>query len=177
MILENTFFKLWLLLLRLQKKVLAFSNPVSLQEQVKAVNTLCICMPKNHTHFNEAFECVKNIQSAHIIITLIHDRAEKEINYKGKLLSYPEESKRAFPITKRRLEKIPERYDIAIDLSPEPSILSAYITGTRGKKMTIGLKSGELDVFYTALVDPAEEYKKAVATMIELAGLHLTHQE
>lgn len=177
MILENILFQLWLQSLRLQKKVLSFFNPVSLQEQVKAVNTLCICMPKNHTHFNEAFECVKNIQSKHIIITLIHDRQEKKIDFKGKLLPYPEEAKREFPISRKRLEKIPERYDIAIDLSPEPSILSAYITGTRGKKMTIGIKSGELDVFYTALIDPAEEYKKAVKTMIELAGLHLTNQD
>lgn len=173
MILEKPLFNLWLSSLRIQKKVLSFSRPINLQEQIKSLNSLCICMPRNHTHFNEAYECVKNIQSSHVIVTLIHEPDEKNINYKGKLLVYPKPNKRAFPIKKRTLEKIPERFDVAIDLSPEPSILTAYLTGTRGKKMTIGLKSGELDVFYTTLVDPTEEYKEAVKTMLLLAGLTL----
>lgn len=173
MILEKQQFDLWLFLLKQQKKILSFTKPVCIADQISKAKSVCICMPQNHTHFDTALACVNRIVNNEINVTIVVDRNEAQVDgtYQGKILKYPLSLKRSFPIKDKELDYIPTHYDIAIDLSPEPNELSAYITGSRGRKMTIGLKSGHLDVFYTALIEPVGEYEKAVETMLGLAGL------
>jgi hypothetical protein len=173
MILEKQQLDLWLFFLKQKKKVLSFNEPVSLKKQVSNIKSVLICMPQNHTHFGTALDCVNKIEDKAFDVTIIVDQEEVKVEdfYQGKILKYPPELNRPFPIKEEKLVHIPEHYDVAIDLSQEPGVMSAYLTGSRGRKMTIGLKSGELDVFYTVLIEPVDEYKKAIETMLGVAGL------
>ncbi len=172
MILEKQQFDLWLFLLKQQKKVLSFSKPVSMQEQVNSIRSVCICMPRNHKHFKSALDCVNRIKNNDIDVTLIVGGQENVTDIdRVEVLRYPVNLKKPFPVKDVYLEHISAKYDVTIDLSPEPDTLSAYITGSRSRKMSIGLKSGKFDVFYTALIEPVGDYKKAVETMLNLAGL------
>jgi hypothetical protein len=42
--------------------------------------------------------------------------------------------------------------------------------------MTIGLKSGDLDAFYTMLINPHDDYKTSVRTMLRFAGFELREE-
>ncbi len=174
MIFEKLRLKMWVNALRRRKKVLSFNKPVSLQKQMLNATRICICMPRDHDSFYVARECFQQIKGSDYWILLVLGR-EMELlaEHSGKTEVYPHISKTPFPITEESVKNIPAKFDIAIDLSPNPTPLTAYITGTRGKKMTIGLQSGELDPFYTALVNPHDDYKTSVKTMLGLAGLEL----
>ena len=174
MMLEKLRLKMWVNRLRRHKKTLSFNKPVSLQEQMNNASRICICMPRDHDDFYIARDCLQHIKgSGHWILLVLGRDMELQAEHSGKTEIYPPPSKTPFPIKEDSVKNIPAKFDIAIDLSPEPTPLSAYITGTRGKKMTIGLKSGTLDQLYTALVNPHDDYKKSVITMLELAGLEL----
>jgi len=171
MIFEKLRLKMWVNALRRRKKVLSFNKPVSLQKQMSNASRICICMPKDPDSFYAARECLQQIKGSDYWILLILGR-EMELlaEHSGKIEVYPHISKTPFPIKEESVKNIPAKFDIAIDLSPNPTPLTAYITGTRGKKMTIGLKSGKMDSFYTALVNPHDDYKTSVKTMLGLAG-------
>lgn len=157
--------------LRRSKKILAYRKPTSLQEQMKDASKICICMPRDHRYFYEARECLQKIKDhEHWILLVLGRDMELLAEHTGKTEVYPHEPSKPFPIREETVRSIPARFDIAIDLSPEPSPTTAYITGTRGKKMTIGLKHGELDPFYTVLVNPHDDYKTSVMTILSLAG-------
>lgn len=175
MILEKQQYDLWLFFLKQKKKVLSFQKPTSLKKQVSNTRNVCICMPRDHAHFNPALECVQKVCDERLKITIVVDKDMKDVKNSSSthVLVYPDGMKKSFPIKDELLKSIPEHFDVAVDLSSEPGILSAYITGTRGRKMTVGLKSGELDVFYTALIEPIGEYKEAVKTMLGVAGLQV----
>jgi hypothetical protein len=171
MIFEKLRLKMWVNALRSRKKVLSFNKPVSLQKQMNNASRICICMPKDPDSFYAARECLQMIKkSDHWILLVLGREMELLAEHSGKTEVYPHTSQKPFPIQEESVKKIPTKFDIAIDLSPNPTPLTAYITGTRGKKMTIGLKSGELDPFYTALVNPHDDYKTSVKTMLGLAG-------
>jgi len=160
--------------LRRSGKVLAFHNPVSFQDQMKDSSRICICMPKDHHHFYEARECLQLIRDhEHWILLVLNKDLELLAEHKGKTEIYPPQLKKPFPVREDAVRHIPAKFDIAIDLSPKPDPTTAYITGTRGRKMTIGLKSGDLDPFYTVLVNPHDDYKTSVKTMLGLAGFVL----
>lgn len=165
---------MWANTLRRRKKVLSFNKPVSLQEQMDNATRICICMPRDHDKFYIARNCLQQIKgSDHWILLVLGREMELLAEHSGKTEVYPHISKTPFPIQEESVKNIPAKFDIAIDLSPKPTPLTAYITGTRGKKMTIGLQSNELDPFYTALVRPGDDYKSSVETMLSLAGLVL----
>jgi len=172
MIFEKLRLKMWVNSLRRRKKVLSFNKPVSLQEQMLNATRICICMPRDPDKFYEARECLQQIKgSDHWVLLVLGREMELLAEHSGKTEVYPHISKTSFPVTEESVRNIPAKFDIAVDLSPVPTPLTAYITGTRGKKMTIGLKSGEMDLFYTALVNPHDDYKTSVKTMLGLAGL------
>ena len=165
---------MWVNGLRRRKKVLSFNKPVSMQEQMNNASRVCICMPRDPEKFYEARECLRKIKgSDHWILLVLGRDMELLAEHSGKTEIYPHPSKTPFPIREDSVKSIPAKFDVAIDLSPQPSPLTAYITGTRGKKMTIGLKSGVLDPLYTALVNPHDDYKTSVLTMLGLAGFDL----
>ena len=165
---------MWVNALRSRKKILSFNKPVSLQGQMNNASRICICMPRDPDKFYEARDCLHMIKgSDHWILLVLARDMELLAEHTGKTALYPQISKAPFPIREERVKNIPAKFDIAVDLSPEPTPLTAYITGTRGKKMTIGLKSGELDPLYTVLVNPHDDYKTSVKTMLALAGLEL----
>lgn len=176
MIFEKQQFDLWLFFLKQKKGILSFNEPVSLKKQVKNVKSVCFCMPQNHNEFITALDCLNKITNQALDMTIIINKKESEAAklIQAKILEYPSEKNRAFPIKEEKLGHILPHYDVAIDLSSKPGAMSAYITGSRGRKMTVGLKSGELDVFYTVLIDPLSDYKKAVETMLHVAGLTIS---
>ena len=165
---------IWINSLRRSGKVLAFKQPVSFQEQMKDSSRICICMPKDEHHFYEARECLQEIKDHdHWVLLVLKKEHELVAEHKGKTEVYPSVSSSSLPVKEDAVKSIPVKFDIAIDLSPKPDPMSAYITGTRGKKMTIGLKSGDLDPFYTILVNPNEDYKESVRTMLRFGGFVL----
>ncbi len=168
---------MWVNALRRRKKILSFNKPVSLQGQMNNASRICICMPHDPDKFYEARDCLHTIKgSDHWILLVLGRDMEPLAEHSGKTEVYPQISKAPFPIKEESVKNIPAKFDIAIDLSPKPTPLTAYITGTRGKKMTIGLQSGELDQFYTALVNSHDDYKTSVKTMLGLAGLIICNE-
>lgn len=174
MLFEKLRLKIWVNSLRRRKKVLSFNKPVNVQEQMDNATRICICMPRDHDSFYLARECLQLIKGEdHWILLVLGREMELLAEHSGKTEVYPHMSKTSFPIREESVKNIPMKFDIAIDLSPVPTPLTAFITGTRGKKMTIGLQSGELDPLYTALVNPHDDYKTSVKTMLGLAGFEL----
>ena len=174
MILETTRLKLWINGLRRSGKILAFREPVSLQAQMEEASRILICMPRDPHDFYEARECLHLIKDHdHWVMLVVNKDLELLTEFSGKTEIYPPMATRSFPVKSESVANIPKKFDVAIDLSPIPSPVTAYITGTRGKKMTIGLKNGDLDSFYTVLVNPHDDYKTSVRTMLELAGFSL----
>ncbi len=177
MILRNLRLKMWMNGLRRSGKVLTYKKPTSLQRQMKDASRICICMPRDSHHFYEARECLQQIKDhEHWVLLVLGRDMELLAEHSGKTEVYPHKPSKPFPINEETVHNIPLKFDIAIDLSTEPSPTTAYITGTRGKKVTIGLKKGELDPFYTVLVNPAEDYKTSVRTMLSLAGFALREE-
>ncbi|MBW6458072.1 MAG: hypothetical protein K0B52_02800 [FCB group bacterium] len=145
---------------------------MNIQQQLADMKTVCICMPADHKYFYEARSCIQEINKKDIKITLILSRElELLAEHRGKTEVYPVLASKPFPVPRDKTEHIPRAFDIALDLSPEPSPLTAYITASRGKKLTIGLKSADLDRFYTILVNPAENYRESVMTLLSAGGL------
>jgi len=174
MVFDTLRLKMWMNSLRRSGKVLAFKKPVSFQEQMKDSSRICICMPKDEHHFYEARECLQQIKDHdHWVLLVLNKEYELVAEHRGKTEIYPPDTSRSFPVNENTVKNIPAKFDIAIDLSPKPDPSTAYITGTRGKKMTIGLKSGALDPFYTILVNPNEDYKESVRTMLRFGGFVL----
>ena len=174
MIFENIRFKMWMNSLRRSGKVLAFKKPVSFQQQMMDSSRICICMPKDEHSFYEARECLQLIKDhEHWVMLVLKKEHELVAEHSGKTEVYPPDTKRTFPVREESIKRIPVKFDIAIDLSPKPDPTTAYITGTRGKKMTIGLKTGTLDPFYNVLVNPHDDYKESVKTMLRFAGFQL----
>ncbi len=172
MLLRDLRLKLWIGRLRKKKKILYFPRPVSLQHQLTGVKKVCICMPAEHEPFYDARACLLDVDRKYLDITLVLDKAHELLaEHSGRIVTYPRELKKPFPVHEEQLKDIPKDYDIAIDLSPRPAALTAYITGTRGKKMTIGTKSRDFDPFYTVLIKPSEDYRHSVMTMLSVAGL------
>ncbi len=174
MILRDIRLKMWTNSLRRSKKILSFKEPVSLQEQIKDAYKICICMPRDDSHFYEAREVLHKIKDHdHWVMLVLEKDLELLAEHSGKTEVYPPATSKPFPISEEMVRNIPKKFDIAIDLSPQPSPITAYITGTRGKKMTIGLKKGELDPFYTVLVNPHDDYKTSIITILNIAGFLL----
>ncbi len=174
MMFEKTRLKMWIGSLRRRGKILAFREPVSFQDQLKDSSRICICMPKDDHHFFEARECLHQITDhSHWVLLVLKKEHEIIAEHSGKTEVYPPPARKPFPLREDMVRNIPKKFDIAIDLSEKPDPVSAYITGTRGKKMTIGLKSGALDHFFTVLVNPHDDYKASVRTMLGLAGFVL----
>jgi hypothetical protein len=172
MILRQLRLAMWISRLKRKKEILFFPKPVNIQEQLADMRTVCICMPADHKYFYEARSCIQEISKKNIKITLILSRElELLAEHHGKTEVYPLLASKPFPIPKDKIGHIPTAFDVALDLSPEPCPLTAYITGTRGKKLTVGLKSTDLDPFYTILVNPAENYSESVMTLLSVAGL------
>jgi hypothetical protein len=168
---------MWTTSLRRRKKILSFKEPVNLQEQIKESSKICICMPRDNSRFYEAREVLHKIKNHdHWVMLILEKELELLAEHSGKTEVYPPAGSKPFPLTEEMLRHIPKNFDIAIDLSPQPTPTTAYITGTRGKKMTIGLKSGELDPFYTVLVNPHDDYKTSVITMLNIAGFVLREE-
>lgn len=166
--------KMWMNSLRRRGRILSFREPVNFQEQIKEASRILICMPRDHEHFYEARECLHRIKDhRHWVLLVLSKDLELLVEFPGKTEIYPPVMKKPFPVREETVRHIPAKFDIAVDLSPQPSPVSAYITGSRGKKMTIGLKKGELDPFYTVLVNPHQDYKMSVRTMLSLAGFVL----
>jgi hypothetical protein len=177
MIFEKTRLKLWMNALRRSGKILAFRDPVSFQEQMKDTSRICICMPRDDHHFYEARECLQQVKDhKHWVLLILNKEHELTAEHSGKTEIYPPDTKRDFPVREDRVSNIPHKFDIAVDLSPKPDPTTAYITGSRGKKMTIGLKSGDLDAFYTMLINPHDDYKTSVRTMLRFAGFELREE-
>ncbi len=164
--------RLWMNALRRKGKVLTFARPVSVQEQLAGMKKVCICMPPDHKYFYEARACLQEIRKpqTEILLVLSHD-LELLAEHHGKTEIYPQTLKKPFPLREDQVANIPKRFDVALDLSPEPTPMTAYITGTRGKKLTLGFSSGTLDPFYTALVEKGEDYRASVMTLLALGGL------
>lgn len=174
MVFQNIRLKLWINSLRRSGKVLNFRKPVNLQDRLKDSSRILICMPRDDHHFYEARECLQQIKDhEHWVLLVLNKGHELIAEHRGKTEVYPPAAKKPFPIKEDSVKAIPGKFDIALDLSPKPDPLTAYITGTRGKKMTVGLKNGDLDAFYTVLVNPHDDYKTSVRTMLELAGFVL----
>ncbi|MFO7841011.1 MAG: hypothetical protein R6V48_02470 [Fidelibacterota bacterium] len=172
MFLRDLRLKIWIHHLQRKKRILFFPRPVNLQKQIAGVRKICICMPDDHKLFYEARSCIKEIRQKNLRVTLVLNKdLELLAEHSGKTSVYPHILKKPFPIHESQLEGIPSGYDIAIDLSLRPTALTAYITGTRGKKLTAGFKSGDFDPFYTVLVKPSDNYYTSVMTMLSLAGL------
>jgi hypothetical protein len=172
MLLENLRRKMWTGRLRRKKKILSFSRPVNVQERIARSAKICICMPDDHKYFYEARDCLKGIPKKGLRITLVLNRKlELLAEHPGETAVYPDPPKKPFPLRESLFNAIPGDFDIAIDLSPQPTAMTAYITGTRGKKLTIGPESGKYDPFYTVLVKTSDRYPASVMTMLSLAGL------
>ncbi|MDZ7796638.1 MAG: hypothetical protein U5N56_06175 [Candidatus Marinimicrobia bacterium] len=172
MFLRDLRLKIWIRFLQRKKKILFFPQPVNLQKQITGVKRVCICMPDDHKLFYEARSCVKEIRQKNLHVTLVLNKdLELLAEHSGKTSTYPHIVKKPFPIHENQLKDIPSGFDIAIDLSLPPTALTAYITGTRGTKLTAGFKSGDYDPFYTVLVKPSGNYYTSVMTMLSLAGL------
>lgn len=164
--------KAWIHRLRRKRQILYFSQPVNMNHQLEDIKKICICMPQDHKYFYEARACIQKIRQPKFQILLVLNRElELQAEHHGKTEIYPHLPSNPFPIQEKMINNIPKRFDIAIDLSPKPSPLTAYITGTRGKNLTIGLESDKLNSFYTVLVKPGNNYRESVITMLSLAGL------
>ncbi len=164
--------KAWIHRLRRKRQILYFSQPVNMNHQLEDIKKICICMPSDHKYFYEARACIQEIHQPQLQILLVLSRElELQAEHHGKTEIYPQLPSNPFPIHEEIVNNIPKYFDIAIDLSPQPSPLTAYITGTRGKKLTIGLENKQLNSFYTVLVKPGDNYRDSVMTMLSLAGL------
>ncbi|MDD5709924.1 MAG: hypothetical protein PHC77_05300 [Candidatus Marinimicrobia bacterium] len=167
MFLERIRLRSWIRRLRRKKRILVFRKAVNIPQQIRDSRTVCICMPPDHKFFYEARDLIKDISGSGKTITLILSRGQEVLaEHKGPVLTYPPAPKRPFPVREDQLGDIPRNFDIAIDLSPEPTVLTAYITGTRAKKLSVGIQSRDLDPFYTVLIHPAGEYMDSVILML-----------
>ncbi|MFA5434757.1 MAG: hypothetical protein WC372_01815 [Candidatus Neomarinimicrobiota bacterium] len=167
MFLERVRLRSWIRRLRRKKRVLVFRKAVNIPRQIENARTVCICMPQDHKFFYEARDLIKDIPGSGQSITLVLSRGHEVLaEHKGPVLTYPPALKKPFPVREDQLRDIPRDFDIAIDLSPEPTALTAYISGTRAKKLSIGMQSRDLDPFYTVLVRSAGEYRDSVMSML-----------
>ena len=172
MILGKLRLKLWIRRLKRKGKILFFPRATGIKRQLEDIKTVCICMPDDHKYFYEARSCVQEIKRNNIQITLVLNRElELLAEHRGRTEIYPLSLQRPFPVPEEKVNHIPAEFDLALDLSPQPSPLSAYITGTRGKKLTAGLKSPDLDAFYTVIINRAESYRESIITMFSASGL------
>jgi hypothetical protein len=172
MILEKLRLKLWIRRLKHKGKILYFARATGIGQQLANMKTVCICMPDDHKYFYEARSCVQEITRKDVHITLVLNRElELLAEHSGGTEVYPTPLPRPFPISEEKVKHIPSEFDVALDLSPQPTPLTAYITGTRGKKLTAGLKSPDLDAFYTVIIHRAESYRESIMTMLSASGL------
>jgi hypothetical protein len=162
----------WLGHLRRKKKILYFEDAVSWQKQVRKINTVCICMPRDHKYFYEARDCVSEVRRPGVTITMVVNPVQDALTeHRGPLAHYPLQLKKPFPVREEDIGEIPKKFDVTLDLSPQPSPLTAYITASRAEKLSIGMHSEKLNAFYTVLVKPSDDYIDAVTTALSLAGL------
>lgn len=172
MLFEDLRLRCWIGHLRRKKRILYFPEAVSLQKQLKKIKNVCICMPRDHKYFYEARDCVSEINGEGLNITLVINQAQDVLaEHQGPLVHYPLFTKKPFPVREEDIPEIPEKFDVVLDLSPQPSALSAYITGTRATYLSIGIESEKLNAFYTVLIKPSKEYMDTVTTALSAAGL------
>ncbi len=172
MLFEDLRLRCWIRRLLRKNRILYFSNAVNLQKQLKKTKDVCICMPRDHKYFYEARDCVSEIKSEGLNVTLVINQAQDVLaEHQGPLVHYPLFTQRPFPVHEEDVSEIPEKFDLVLDLSPQPSALSAYITGTRAKYLSIGIESEKLNAFYTVLIKPCKEYMDTVTTALSVAGL------
>ena len=128
-------------------------------------------MPENEQHFYTARDLIKTFTSKYKSILLV-TREDMEIlaEHKGKVYHYSDVDRNRMIIREKDLNAMPSKTDIAIDLNLKPTLLSAYITGTRGRKMTVGMRSGEFDRFYTVLMRSGKSYQDTIRTIFSFLG-------
>ncbi len=166
MLFQNLRLGSWTRRLRRRKRILVFRKAVNISEQIKDSQKICICMPPDHKYFYEARDFLKNISTKKMSISIVLIRGQEALSeHKGPILNYPPPLKKAFPIPEAQVPGLPKSFDIAIDLSPEPTPLTAYITGTRAKKLSIGMQSPKLDAFYTVVIQSKGEYRDSLKSM------------
>lgn len=172
MLFEDIRLRGWIRRLRRKKKILYFRNAVNLNRQLDKVKNVCICMPRDHKYFYEARDCVSDIRRPGPKVTLVINPAQDVLTeHKGPLVHYPIFIKKPFPVREEDIPEIPRKFDLVLDLSPQPSALTAYITGTRAKKLSIGIQSEKFNDFYTVLIKASGEYIETVTTALSTAGL------
>lgn len=156
-----------------KKKVLVNRKPVNYNFPLERSARIIICMPSDDLEFYQARDLLKIISRTYDNIILITS-AEQDLTAEhkgGQIFHYPIVDKQAKIIHEKDMIRLPVKGEIALDLSSRPSLVSAYITATRGKLLTGGIHSDEYDRFFTVCFKQGGSYKATLETMFSFLGM------